>query len=598
MTSIDDLFKKPNLPTGSLKRKLEAPDAQQAYKASKLSNGSPSQNGKTNGATVEDAAEEDDDDMEAGPSLPPEDEDEDEEGRFFGGGVSRDAADALDYLNEQDGEEEFREEKIDSAWLKRLLNSFEKKVNKNAELRARYEDEPAKFMASEADLDAEVKSWSLLSDHPELYSEFAASAEGVGSVVGLLAHENTDIAIGAIEILAELLDEDVQAEQDQWDALASALLDADLLDLLMSNFKRLDESEEADRNGVYHSLAVLESLASQRSVAEGIGTTTLLSWLCARIARPEKPVGQNKQYSAEVLQVLLQTSPVLRQRLAGSQEIDGVELFLQLLSAYRKRDPEKDSTEEEFAENVFDSLTCVLDESEGKKKFVEAEGVELALIMLKEGGFSKIRALRALDHAVGGNSEAAMEVCLKLVEAGGLKNVFSLFAKLGKEKSSTSAGDGASTTEHLLGIFSALLRLLPGESAERIRLLAKFTEKEHAKVGKLCGLRQDFARKLKPVQEEIALEKRMLDPDDADVRAEREDEWFSRRLEGGLFGLQMVDTILAWLVAEDAGAKEAVRGQVGGLGEVRASLEEMMNEADDGDENKEMLEALIGFLGE
>lgn len=582
MTSVDDLFKKPNLPQGSIKRKFEAPDAQQAYKAFKPSNGS-SPRGQTNGATVEDA---DDDDLEAGPSLPPEDEDEDEEGRFFGGGVTRDAANALDYLNEQDGEEDFREENIDSSWLKKLANSFEKKVAKNAELRARYDGEPQKFMASEADLDAEVKSWSLLSEHPELYAELAAS-DSVPNLVGLLAHENTDIAIGAIEIISELLDEDVEAEQEQWDALAGAFLDADLMDLLMSNLARLDENEESDRSGLYHSLAVMESLASQRAIAERIGTEKMLTWLCDRIAKPEKPISQNKQYAAEVLQVLLQTSSIIRKRLA--QDIDGVDLFLQLISAYRKHDPEKDSTEEEFAENVFDGLTCVVDEPEGKAKFIEAEGLELALIMLKEGSFSKLRALRLLDHAVGGTGEAAaaaMEVCLRFVEAAGLKTIFSMFMK---------KHDSTSTTEHLLGIFSALLRLLPGESAERIRTLAKFTEKDYTKITKLCQLRKEYASRIGAVDEEIKLEKQMMDVDDY---AEREDEWFSRRLDGGLFCLQMVDTVLAWLVAEDEGAKAHVRSQLGGLAEVRKSLQEMMEEADekDGNEGMEMLETLDGFL--
>jgi beta-catenin-like protein 1 len=111
MTSIDELFKKPNSSGGSAKRKFETPDAQEAYKSAKLSaNGSP--NGRTNGATVED---DEDDDIEAGPELPPDDEDEDEEGRFFGGGVTRDTVQALNYIDEQD-EDGYAEEKIDSAW--------------------------------------------------------------------------------------------------------------------------------------------------------------------------------------------------------------------------------------------------------------------------------------------------------------------------------------------------------------------------------------------------------------------------------------------------------------------------------------------------
>lgn len=586
MTSIDELFKKPHLPPSgsSSKRKYEAPDAQQAYKASKLSDSSSPRNG----ARVEDAPENDeDDDTEAGPSLPPDDDEgDDEEGRFFGGGVSGGTAAALEYLDAQDGEggEEFEDEKIDAAWVKRLAGSFERKIARNAELRAKYEGEPTRFMDSEAELDTEVKSWSLLAEHAGLYGEFARSG-AAAALVGLLAHENTDVAIGAVEILGELLDEDVEVEQGMWEGLVGVMLEADLLDLVMSNLGRLDEGAETDRSGVYHSLAVLEALAGQQAVAERIGTEAVLNWLCNRIRKPENTLGQNKQYAAEVLQVLLQSSPILRARLA--KEVEGVDLFLQILSHYRKRDPPKDSPEEEYVENVFDALTCVLDESAGKAAFVEAEGVELVLIMLKEGGFSKQRALRALDHAVGGSgnaiAEAATEVCSKLVNAGGLKTVFSLFVK-----KPTPA-----TMEHLLGIFASLLRWLPGESAERIRTLNKFMEKEHEKLGKLLQVRGGYAKRLGVVEEEIKLERRMMDAGDWE---EREGEWFSRRLDGGLYGLQTSDVVLAWLVAEDKGARAFVKDGLGGsLTALKESLSEQLEGAEDED-SKEMLATLVSFL--
>jgi beta-catenin-like protein 1 len=78
-------------------------------------------------------------------------------------------------------------------------------------------------MSSEADLDADVKALSILSEHPELYEEFAKLG-CVASLVSLLSHENTDIAIDAIEVIKELTDEDVEAEQAQWDALVDALV--------------------------------------------------------------------------------------------------------------------------------------------------------------------------------------------------------------------------------------------------------------------------------------------------------------------------------------------------------------------------------------
>lgn len=150
----------------------------------------------------------------------------------------------------------------------------------------------------------------------------------------------------------------------------------------------------------------------------------MLSWLLSRTQKKEVPVSQNKQYAAEILAILLQSSSKNREKFLG---LDGVDTLLQLLSQYRKRDPEKDSDEEEYVENLFDCLICLVDEDAGKNRFLDAEGVELAQIMLKEGKFSKQRALRALDHALGGVGGAP--ACDRLVEVAGLRTVFGMFMK-------------------------------------------------------------------------------------------------------------------------------------------------------------------------
>lgn len=585
MADIDSLFKKPGLP--SIKRKLEAHrNPNEIYKSAKLTpNGDVK--GKVHIAPVEDG---DEDDEVAGPGLPPDDdqgpEPEDEEGRFFGSGVTRNTADVLDFIEERD-KEDFTTEKIDSSWLRKLALNFEKRISKNAELRAKFEDDPPKFMGSEADLDADVKGLSILSDHPELYEEFAKLG-CVGSLVSLLAHENTDIAIDSIEIINELTDEDVQAGQKAWDALVDALLEADLPNLLVQNLHRLDEGNESDVSGVYHSLSIIENLASNASVAERlVRDSPLLKWLLRRIQRTESPVSQNKQYAAEILAILQQSSLENRNSFAG---LDGVEVMLQLLSAYRKRDPAKDSEEEEFVENLFDCLTAAVENEAGKSKFIEAEGVELCLIMLREGKFSKGRALRVLDHAMSGSTGSA--VCEKLVEAAGLKTIFATFIK----------SSDHTTTEHVLGIFGAMLRRLPGDSAPRIRTLAKFMEKNYEKLGKLTKLRHDYATRLRPIDLQIERERAAMSAGDAELLI---DEWLSRRLDAGLFCLQTTDLILAWLVAEDEGAGKYISAALGdrdeSLADLRRTLMEQLNglEATKGKEEMveaEMLRTLVDFL--
>ncbi|KAJ5389159.1 Beta-catenin-like protein 1 [Penicillium cataractarum] len=583
MTSVDELFKKP-LPAGSSKRKFEpVQDPNELYKAAKLdSNGDVRTKGKS--AMVED--EFDDDDGEAGPELPPdfeEDIPDDEEGRFFGGGMEQKTAQAMQYID-QNEEEEAAPEKFDAAWVRRFALNFEKKISKNAELRAKFENDPAKFMASEADLDTEIKGLSILSENPELYEEFSKMG-CVASLVSLLSHENADIAIDAIQIISELTDEDVEAEQEQWDSLVNAMMDSDLIELLTQNLSRLDEGAETDRTGIYYILSVLENLSSQSALAEKIGEdAAVLPWILSRIQQKETPVSQNKQYAAEILAILLQSSPKNREKFVA---LDGVDALLQLLSQYRKRDPAKDSEEEEYVENLFDSLACLVDDDAGKEKFIDAEGIELAQIMLRESKFSKPRALKILDHALGGSG-------------GGPAQAINFHPWHTLHMTNIKQQEGQNI-EHLLGIFASLLRLLPGGSAPRIRALAKFMEKEYEKIEKLIKLRRDYAARVSPVEQAIEKERKGLSQDDQEFMA---GEWLSRRFDAGLFSLQTIDVILAWLVAEDDGAKKKVVSLLADRDEdlslVRSTLQEQLEGLGDEDQGqkdfKDMLSTLLQFV--
>lgn len=589
MTSIDDLFKAHN----GTKRKFENPieaDPSQAYKSVKLQDSSDVKRS----AQVED--EEDDD--EAGPALPPDFDEEpgdDEDGRFFGGGLDENAKDAMDFLDAQDGEDVIREEKYDAAWVRKLARDFEKKVNKNASLRAKYENDPTKFMESEGDLDDGIKDLSILSEHAELYEEFTKTT-AAAKLVELLAHENTDIAIGAIEIISELTDEDVAAEQEQWDALVAAFLEADLLSLLISNFSRFDETDATDASGVYHSLSVIENLLSQPSNTDMIGKEkALLTWLLERIQRPEKPTTQNKQYASEILSILTQSSRPNRILVA---EANGVEILLTNLAPYRRDDPEKDSDEEEYMENLFNILTSVVEEPIGKTKFLEAEGTELCLLLVRDGKTSKNRAFKVLDHASSYASTPSSDdtvpphiaVCETLISARGLKPLFSTFMK-------TKRPDPAQT-EHILALFTSLLRSLPGNSDARMRLLAKFLENEYAKITKLLALRRDYVTRLSAFDRSQASRMQGLS---AQAREEAEVENIPQRLSEGLYALQCIDATLAWLVAEDDGAKKAIVSGLADADESLASVKATLKAQLDGvleveDAEREVLDALVGFL--
>ena len=89
-------------------------------------------------------------------------------------------------------------------------------------------------MGSEADLDADIKALSILSEYPELYEEFVKLG-CVDSLVSLLSHENTDIAIDTVEIISELTDEDVEAGEEQWNSLVDRMVSISPTLIIYSN---------------------------------------------------------------------------------------------------------------------------------------------------------------------------------------------------------------------------------------------------------------------------------------------------------------------------------------------------------------------------
>jgi len=567
------------------KRKLDPiKDPNEIYKSAKHNTGGTDRHLQTQPADETENGQEHDpmhgDDEDFGPEMPPDDD----EDRFFGGGLSKEESQIIDFVDDADDGRNV--DKIDAGWLRKTALHFEKRISKNAELRSKFESEPQKFIGSEADLDADIKSLSVLAEHPELYPEFVRLG-CVDSLIGLLAHENTDIAIDTIEIISELTDEDIGGDEGEVVMLLNAMLEADLLALLVSNLGRLNEDDESDRSGVYHALSVIENISLRVATATRVSQDrSILDWLLQRLQRADSSVTQNRQYVAEILAILSQASADCRTQLI---KLDVVDVLLQLVAAYRRRDPERGGEEEEYVENLFEAVTCLVDEAEGKDKFVEAEGVELCLFMLKEGKMSKAPALRLLEHA--STSSSAFNVCCKIVESGGLKTTFSLFAKTRDHRLSS----------HLIVIFASMLRVLPGDSAERIRTLAKFVEKDYAKVGKLVELRRHYGLRVKQAEQQIAEERKLASEQDA---PDREIEWLSRRLNAGLFTLQTIDVILAWLMVEDRGARSRIAELLAQedlpLSVIKATLTEQMENLDnsqqDAQDLKDMLGTLVDFL--
>ncbi|KAJ3880283.1 hypothetical protein F5051DRAFT_348506 [Lentinula edodes] len=322
------------------------------------------------------------------------------------------------------------------------------------------------------------------------------------------------------------------------------------MDLLIGNLKRLNEDEESDRQGVFHILGFFENLVgfNPSLATDLVLKTNILVWLLQRIQ--SKKHDENRGYAAELLSILLQDNQANRLELGKK---DGIETLLKVASQYRRRDP-VDAEELEFMENVFDSLCSALNEPDNKMLFVEAEGPDLMVLLIKEKMESRSKSIKTLDYAMSG--PAGTLNCQAFIDALGLKTLFSAFMGKGTKKHKSAALPLASEdTSHILGIISSLFSNLPSDSPERIRLLTKFVENNYDKVDKLLDIRDNSLSRLRVADAEIERQKKDVLADGEEISPEDEDAWYILRLDGGLYTLQTVDYILAWIAMEDDGIR-------------------------------------------
>lgn len=163
---------------------------------------------------------------------------------------------------------------------------------------------------------------------------------------------------------------------------------------MTSNTTRLTPSEDAEAQGLYHTFGVIENLLSSSKAdlaASSILKTDLLPYLIQSLVPPKDktsaPSESNRFYAAELLAILLSSESQGTNARSLFLEKKGLDVCLQVLSGYRKRDP-RGTEEVEFMENVFDLVCQCLGTEVGKKAFRGDEGVELMVILMKwvEGG--------------------------------------------------------------------------------------------------------------------------------------------------------------------------------------------------------------------
>lgn len=456
---------------------------------------------------------------------------------------------------------------LDEAALKRLLLQFERKVLKNQELRVKFADNPTKFMDSEVELFDCIQEMHVLSTQPELY-RIIVEMNIVQTMLGLLSHENTDVACSIAGLLQELSDLDNVDEMEDVSVLLEALIDGQIVAQLVSNIERLDETVKEEAEGVYNSLAIIENLTDYKPDLSK-DAQPLIAWILKRL-RAKMPFDGNKLYASEILSILMQNNDDNR-KLLGS--LEGVDALLQQLAVsvclfrmrivfingvysvqyYKRHDPAS-GDEQEYMENLYDCLcSSLLCCPSNRELFFKGEGLELMNLILKEKRKSnsktsvQVGALKVINHVLSsdkGRDEILENCCNRFIEVHGLGVLCPILMKprsmIGAAKKREAASTLDDVEEHCLSIVLALLKYCKPENKKRI--VNKFIEKDYEKTERLVELHFKYAEKLSKCDAQIKKERTKLIANDEEID---EDQLFMRRLaEGGLFTLQLIDFII------------------------------------------------------
>ncbi|KAI9506680.1 Catenin-beta-like protein [Coemansia spiralis] len=524
--------------------------------------------------------------------------DDDEGGRFFSDGLTTQEKGVMSWVDHM----EELEDSLDHASVQRLILRLERAVSKNTQDRIKHAQSPEGFAESEAELDEAIQRMQMLVNDVQ-HLKIVEELDAVPTLVGLMAHENADISLDVIQLVVELTAEDAWSQEGESSeeratvvGFVTALAKNEFFEMLGQNLFRLNEAAEslegeADRQGVFQTLSLIENLVSlDIQLAErAIVAMKLLPWLQQRITQANfvltknTLVDSNQQYAAEIASILLQSSSKLCEQIVEQSLF--MDALLNCLAKYRKRTP-SDDIETEYLENIIDSICMLVAKQKGKAIFIELEGVELLVLLQKQQQYiGRLLSVKILDYALSpppsllqgeedgddnkkrslSNNEEARTIAKRYIDNMGLKYLFSLLMHRGKGSVQKLFKKHPETDGHVISCIAWLLRLTDREAPAHWRVLAKFvpsaTDASSWKsyVDRISELNIAYYERVKEAEGQFDMDSLQIG-EESDEEGAAENRYLSR-MDTGLFSLQMTDIIIAFIVDENP-VKERIEKQL------------------------------------
>jgi beta-catenin-like protein 1 len=365
---------------------------------------------------------------------------------------------------------------MDEKSLIVCLKSLKDKINNNLSLRKRFSEDPEKYIDSEIDLHEEIKVLQRIAAYSNLIPIFIDN-EGVQLLISILSHPNPDIINDSVVLIEEITDSDFLQDLSEPKEFLEFFISENLFDyLVISLFKlapgRSDFVSEENQQFACDILSVIENFLDVYSFTGKILTekTKILQWLINRICQTGI-IDSVKLFSSEILDKLCLE---VNLKIAISSPL--------LLKVLIESSSQRGASEEEFLQNIVNTLCSILLEEEGKEIFRNSDGIAICLNLMKENNLIRHLAVKILDYAL----QNSKENCKVLIESGGLAVIFSYFMGKGFKNKKSTSKIIEGNEEHCINIISSILKLSQGVNLDR--LIYKFKENNSEKAERLFEL--------------------------------------------------------------------------------------------------------------
>lgn len=336
-----------------------------------------------------------------------------------------------------------------------------------------------------------------------------------------------------------------------------------------------------DALGIVENLVEVEPIAVCGALAaHGEFVPLLLRQLggsATALTAGDSSADRTRMYAAELLSIVLQQAPPdALERCITAATVDAL---LTALAQFRREPLHYGGPEgPELAANLFNALCSVLLRGgpRARRLVNAADGLQLLLMLarpipsekagdnFKRSDDVRVAAVRALEYAMTG-----LTACLAFVDLQGIGTLAKYI--VGSDK--TKPKQRRLLTLRATMLLAALLRQLAeieindddddgddengkgdskGKRQERenalTRVLAKLLEPD--KLGALVAQHVSLYGAVAAADREVALAMRVKELNNEEITEELEDEWYSLRLDAGLFELQQTDLVLALVATQ------------------------------------------------